>query len=127
MIDYGGHDWAAVIGAKLEAGDPPVAYVCQFCGRVLPGLIVIVSSLGGDDVWLQQWLALPEHAGAEVQRTVLPTGTAYVADPRAVDLQACLAAESMIAWAAGLGAGPPFGARLARPATGDTFRKVKIT
>jgi hypothetical protein len=82
-----GHDWAAIIGAELETGDPPVAYCCQRCGRVLPGLILMVSPQ--DEAWLQGWLALPEHEGAEVHRVHIPAGAAYVADPRAVDLAPC--------------------------------------
>ncbi|HKQ62448.1 MAG TPA: hypothetical protein VJS92_14245, partial [Candidatus Polarisedimenticolaceae bacterium] len=76
----------------MEVGDPPIVHCCQNCGRVIPGLIVIVSRHSADDAWLKGWLALPEHRGAEVQRVEIPVGAAYVADPRAVELSLCLPA-----------------------------------
>lgn len=106
-----GHDWAAIIGADLETGDPPIAYCCQGCGRVIPGQIVMVSRYAADDAWLIGWLSLPENAAAEVRRVEIPPGAAYVADPRAVELSLCL----------------PAARRTAAAQHSQPFGKVKIT
>lgn len=125
MIDYGGHDWAAVIGADLEIGDPPVAYCCQNCGRVISGLIVVVSSSPAHEAWLQRFLAQPEHAAAEVQRNPLLDGSAYVVDPRSVDLQPCPAAPPAVVLWTDRGLIDTWGIRL-RPTSGELFGRIKL-